>query len=72
MKQTMLKSENGEKMQVSCNVAKKTATITTYYKNGGICAKYRANLSDEEVEYYDTMPSWNDWVRLLRESMRVR
>lgn len=68
MRPTTIYSRNGEKMTVSVNRKKRTATMNTYYKDGSRCGKYRALLTKSDTNYYDNHASWNDWVRLLHNA----
>lgn len=68
MRPTTIYSRNGEKMTVSVNRKERTATMTTYYKDGSRCGKYLAFLPEEDVNYYDYHATWNDWVCLLHDS----
>ena len=72
MRPTTITSRNGDKMTVSVNRKECTATMTTYYKDGRICGKYRALLTKSDSNYYDNHATWNDWVRLLHEADEVR
>lgn len=65
MRPTTIYSRNGEKMTVSVNRKKCTATMTTYYNDGSRCGNYRALLTKSDAYYYDNHASWNDWVLLL-------
>ena len=72
MRPTTIYSRNGNKMTVSGNYKNRTATMTTYYKDGRRCGKYLALLAEEDVNYYNNHATWNDWVQLLHEADEVR
>lgn len=57
-----------EKMTVSVNMKKRTATIITYYEDGKPCGKYRACCLDKQTLYYydGGTASFNDWICFLR------
>jgi len=57
---------------VSFNKRTNTATITTHYDDGRVCAKYRVYDANEDgSDYYPDYATYRDWMSLLRNSGAV-
>lgn len=57
---------------VSFNSRTNTATITTHYDDGRVCAKYRVYGANEDGSgYYPDYATYRDWISLLRNGGAV-